>query len=385
MKSKKILVIVRDDASSTKTWSGIPFHIIRILKDYGHDVVVLDKIGFPRSIAWKTRRILGLLSKSFAPKYYSNISAKYYGKLLSEKIKQYENKIDFIFAVDFTEALAFVETKIPLFVYRDASYALLNKINYPGFEFPNLDIEKELIPFEKSCLERIDKVFLTSNWAIEETKKFYPELSSDKYVVQPFSSQLYPPPISTDWKVREIASGGVIKFLFVGRDWVRKGGDRAIEILNKVKSLGLTPEMIIVGCKPDFTKADFEVSCIENLDVSLEKDYKVLRELYLTSHFFILPTVIEAFGIVFSEAMSLGLPVITNDVCAISEILESGVQGLLISDGNNATAVAQQIVELKNSPESYIAMQNQAFERFSSHFHPKVWVERLIKESETSL
>ena len=43
MNAKKIVVIHRDDTSKTMTWSGIPFHIIRTLRDAGHHVEVIDK------------------------------------------------------------------------------------------------------------------------------------------------------------------------------------------------------------------------------------------------------------------------------------------------------------------------------------------------------
>ena len=58
---KKIIVICRDDSSITSTWSGIPFHIVRILKDFGHEVRVIDKIGFPKSFLWRAQNVFGTL------------------------------------------------------------------------------------------------------------------------------------------------------------------------------------------------------------------------------------------------------------------------------------------------------------------------------------
>lgn len=386
MKNKKsILVLVRDDASSTKTWSGIPFHIIRILRDYGHEVEVLDNLGFPRSFYWRFRNYAGKLFPSLLPKYYSEISSKYYGEKVNKFLAKSTKSYDFILVVDFLEGILNVDTSIPILVYRDASYALLNKLHYPGFESFDEKALRLLLDLESKCLKKVDKMLLTSDWAIKETKSFYPEIKGDKFFCQPFSSQLYPPPEKSEWKLRRIDEQSSVKFLFVGRDWKRKGGDDTISIITELHRMGVNVHLTVVGYKLKPNNLPFSCDVIENLDVSLDSDFERLKNLYLCSHFFILPTKVEAFGIVFSEAMSLGLPVVTRSVCATPEILHDRVEGFLIKEGQSFYSVAQNLAELIKDQPRYEEMQKNASKRFTERFHPKLWVDRLIEISEKNL
>ena len=215
-------------------------------------------------------------------------------------------------------------------------------------------------------------MLFTSNWAIEETKTFYPEIEGDKFFCQPFSSQLYPPPAKSEWKVRTINEQTTVKFLFVGRDWKRKGGEDTISIISKVQKMGLDVHLTVVGYKLKSSNLPFPCDVIDNLDVSLDRDFKKLKNLYLRSHFFILPTKVEAFGIVFSEAMSLGLPVVTRSVCATPEIINDSVEGFLIKEKQSFSSVAQNLVDLIQDEARYEEMQINASKRFSERFHPSM-------------
>jgi len=55
-----------------------------------------------------------------------------------------------------------------------------------------------------------------------------------------------------------------------------------------------------------------------------------LAAVYGDADIFILPTLREAFGMVLIEAMSFGLPVIASNVGGVPEIIQNGVDGLLI-------------------------------------------------------
>src|SRR3989441_2236097 len=55
---------------------------------------------------------------------------------------------------------------------------------------------------------------------------------------------------------------------------------------------------------------------------------------YVSAHCFCLPTVQEAFGIVFAEAMAAGLPVIACRAAAVPEIVEDQRTGFLVNPGS---------------------------------------------------
>jgi glycosyltransferase involved in cell wall biosynthesis len=58
----------------------------------------------------------------------------------------------------------------------------------------------------------------------------------------------------------------------------------------------------------------------------------------------------EAFGFTLAEAMAHGKPVIVTAVGAMSEIVESGVTGMVIAR-NDVTGLAEHILQLATDPE----------------------------------
>ena len=378
-KVRKALVIVRDDAYSNMTWSGIPNHTIKILRDHGVEVEVVDKLGFPNNFSWRVKRALNKIINTPAPRYYSVSTSKFYGKLLEKRLNPLKNDFDFVLAIDFTEGMPFFEkNQKPTFVFRDASYLQLNEIKYPGYENFSVEERQELQKVENEGFKTCDRVLITSNWAKKYCQKFHPDIEENKYFVLPFSSQIYPPPVRHDWKLRSLDNTSVVKFLFVGRDWKRKGGDKAVEILNCLSGLGKKIQLTIVGANPSLQDVKFEYQVIQNLDMNSDVDKRRMIELYKENHFFILPVNIEAFGIVFSEAMSFGLPIITHDTCALPEIIENDIHGICLSPNTSSMDFARRALVVIDNNKRYQEIQEACYQRFSERFHPRNWVEGLL-------
>ena len=120
---------------------------------------------------------------------------------------------------------------------------------------------------------------------------------------------------------------GLIKLLFVGADFRRKGGDDVLDVYLKTFS-AQTELHIVTGA---------EVHC-SHPRVHIHRGVKAYssrwQELYQQSDIFVLPTYHEAFGLVFAEAMAAGLPVVATNINAIPEIVTDGVTGFLIQAGD---------------------------------------------------
>jgi glycosyltransferase involved in cell wall biosynthesis len=76
---------------------------------------------------------------------------------------------------------------------------------------------------------------------------------------------------------------------------------------------------------------------------------KDLPDLMAAVDLFVLPSVAEAFGLVLAEALYLGTPVVSTRVGGIPEIVEDGVDGLLVPPANEH-ALADAITDLLNDP-----------------------------------
>jgi len=85
----------------------------------------------------------------------------------------------------------------------------------------------------------------------------------------------------------------------------------------------------------------------------------------------VLPTSYEGLGIPFLEAMAHALPCIGTRVCAVPELVQDGVTGLLVEPGD-ADALAERMLVLARDPARAVAMGAAGRRRAAEHTQDRV-------------
>jgi glycosyltransferase involved in cell wall biosynthesis len=152
-----------------------------------------------------------------------------------------------------------------------------------------------------------------SRWAAESLRR---------HGVDSSRIQVIPPGVDLQtWQPSPRNPSDVLRLLFVGGDFRRKGGDMLLEVLATQ------------------TTRRFELDIVTRDDVRSSADVRVhrfeantpeLMELYAKADLFVLPTRAEAFGIATTEALASGLPAIMGNVGGASDIVDQGETGWLI-------------------------------------------------------
>lgn len=174
-----------------------------------------------------------------------------------------------------------------------------------------------------------DKIIIMHNFvdtdlfaAEEKTEKIRKELGIDKdNLVVGFLGRL-------DWRkgLRTIvdAAEGLkgVKFLIIG------DGDAREELIDEIRRKGIEEDFILTGLRKDVP------ALMKAMDI------------------FVFPTTApyESFGIVVIEAMAAGLPVIASDIGPLREIINNGVDGLLIpaKDGDALRSAIERLIKNKD-------------------------------------
>lgn len=237
---------------------------------------------------------------------------------------------------------------IPHFVYTDHTH--LANLQYPGYE-PDKQFSKAWIDCEKEIYRNATMVFTMSkniSRSVIEDYHCEPQKVSCVYIGA-----------NVDVEQDEILDErrySKKNILFVGIDWIRKGGPILVEAFKRVLCYFPDSTLTIVGSSPKLN--------LPNCHVLGKMPLSDVKPHFQTASLFCLPTTLEPFGIVFLEAMAHKLPIIATNIGAIPDFIHDGKNGFLV-EPHNSEQLSNKIIELLSSKEKLKA--------FGEYGHQKFW------------
>jgi glycosyltransferase involved in cell wall biosynthesis len=356
------------DKVTWRSWSGTVYYVAQTLQKHWGEVTYFDPI-FPCRRQKKIERIMIRSSQLLLKKQYTcnfflaNSYAKAGARWLAKQ------SVDVILALAGATEVAFLETEIPIVLVEDATSKQLIGY-YP--EYSNLLQRSiyEMNIIQDLALKKASAVIYSSAWAARSAIEDY-GADPKKIHVVPFGANL-DEPLS-----REIAlarqKSEHCRLLFLGIDWVRKGGDIAFETLLKLEELGVQAELIVCGCTPPKGVVHERMKVIPFLDKNDEKQRKELDKLFMSADFLLVPTRAEAYGLVFCEAAAFGLPVIATNTGGVSEIVREGENGYLLPYEARGEAYAEVIARVYHDDERYSELVQASRAAYEGRLNWDTW------------
>ncbi len=130
--------------------------------------------------------------------------------------------------------------------------------------------------------------------------------------------------------------------LYVGD--AKKGAAAAIRAVSKTDNVRL---LIVSGSEIEGYRRIAVEAGIEDR-VFFRSHTKYIERVYIAADALLFPTVYDAYGMVISEAMASGLPVITSRAAGAAELITSQVNGLLTERAWDEDAVAAHLARLRD-------------------------------------
>ncbi|HYQ18459.1 MAG TPA: glycosyltransferase family 4 protein [Polyangiaceae bacterium] len=159
-----------------------------------------------------------------------------------------------------------------------------------------------------------------SNWAKQSFVEDYRCREEDVAVI--------PPGIDVEQFHNAERDHELPRILFVGGDFVRKGGDLLLKVFRQ--RLRGKAELLLVT--RDQVEAEPGVSIHRNV----VPNSPALLGLYRDADIFVLPTRADCYSLVCIEALASGLPCVSTNVGGIADILDEGKTGHLLNVGDGA-------------------------------------------------
>ncbi len=154
------------------------------------------------------------------------------------------------------------------------------------------------------------------------------------------------------------APGSPLRVLFVGSLGQRKGLRYLFEAMNQ---LGSGFELTLIGTVPATRCDPLAKGLRRHRHISSLPHAGILEEMR-RHHVFVFPSLFEGFGLVLTEAMACGLPLISTPHTAAPDLITSGDEGFIIPI-RSPEAIAQKLTELSVDEERRQSMANRALQR----------------------
>lgn len=361
-----------------KALSGTPYKIGETLRSIGAELVWIQ---VKQSKAYKLYdKICRLFNKIFPNKILVSHTALG-ATLLSKSLDLNQIKeMDLLFSPLSSDALFNIDKHIlppPIMYLSDATFERM-----VGYYFHNLygwNI-KEGNKVEQKAQDISSQLIFSSDWAASSAIEFYHQPASKVHVIE-FGANID----DKDIVKKTFVYNGTLHLLFLGVDWVRKGGDLAVEACKELNEMSIKSVLHVVGIRnlsSEIKSLPF-VDYVGFLDKNNQEDYNKLISLIRMCHCLLLPTKAECAGIAFCESSANGLPAFSHVTGGVRNYVEDGVNGYLLPLGSTGKDFANKIKECLQSGELE-RMSLSATELYKQKLNWKVWgekVEKLIRDT----
>nr|WP_243239479.1 glycosyltransferase family 4 protein [Sulfobacillus harzensis] len=255
-------------------------------------------------------------------------------------------------------------SEAPHYFYRDLDYRTVMEFRDAGLptfmydHFPSKLLHL-LADHQTEVFERAAGIFTMSQWIRE--RMIAHGIPEERVHWVGAGANISSWPASNPYEPSNVERG---RFLFVGRDFDRKGGPLVLEAWRRVVQEMPNAQLIIIG--PEARSTDvLGVSWLGPQPSSV-----VTREL-ATATAFVLPSLWEAYGIAFLEAMAYGVPVIGSNRMAMPEFIRPGETGdLVIHD--NPNELAEMMLRFVREPDRTWHMSQNAYQEAQKYRWPTV-------------
>ena len=365
----KIAYVSIFDAHDVNNWSGTPLHMWQALEAQGNEIEIIDTLHHGPSLKRKLRKLWGRYVENRDFLHFWDVdTARGYAADVRSRL---ENTGADVVLSPSPIPLAFVNCPQPKILWTDASFAALTTTHS---EFSS----KRLCTATVSDARHIDHavgsncqlLLFASEWgagcAIRDTA-----VNPNKVAIIPYGANCEIKHGIEE--VRHLAANrplNKVNLLFVGVNWRGKGAAKAIRVTQGLRDRGLDARLSMVGCYPPAGECvPHFVDLLGFISKTTQAGRSQLNDLYRRSHFLIVPTIADAFGLVFAEASAFGVPSLSHRIGGVSTVVRNDVNGYLFEPDEPVAAWVDWATCILQTPGRYCQMAESSFREYETRLN----------------
>lgn len=367
MKQKlRIGFVSISDATDIHQWSGIPAHVLEGLRKLDVQVEVYSPLSQKMKYLMTPLKAVAKIRKQNITLDHYPLMAKSYAKQILRAIR--DRPVDVIFSIG-SIPVSMLECAQPIIFWTDAVFHGMHNYYSGAFAGMSPSAIQRAKHLEEAALDNCAFAAYASEWAAASARQL---TDPAKIRILPFgaSFDIYHTRLDIEKKARQRRKERYreLKLLFIGVDWIRKGGAIAVQTVKILNELGIPATLSIVGCTPPEPLPDF-VRVWGFISKSTTEGKQQMQALLKQADFFILPTLAEAAGIVFCEASAYGIPSIAYATGGVPDYVRTGVNGVCLPVGTTAMGFAQAIQSILQDDDQFEALCVGAYDEYASRLN----------------
>ena len=380
---RHLLLATLEDPFNPRSWSGTPYNMRVALEGKIDKVSVLANLKPKRTLVTAALRVLLGGKPPRYPLFLTAPAQREFARRTQRAID--ECRPDAMLTISSHSMVRMSRPAVPTFMVTDAPWLAWKK-TYEEFDSMPL-LGPRFARLEAAAAERYTGLIFSSDWAVDEAQRLY-DAPREKLHSIPLGA-IWTPDVGADElsRIIDLRPADRLDLLYVGKDWERKGGPLAVDIARELRASGVPGVTLhVVGCSPDIAPADRGFVRLHGfLNVRVPEESKRLKGLFLQSHFLVVPTRAECFGVVFAEAQAFGLPPVSRAVQALPSIVVDGVTGILEPADAPASAYTRRLLALIRDKALYRAMARAARSQFEQKLTWERFAARVVETIEGAL
>lgn len=300
-------------------------------------------------------------------KFYSKMKI-YRDKVFNKKVARYckRNNIDAVISFDVVSAQLYKALE-------DCQIVKILDMSAPHFSYMCTLFEKEVEKHPSSCLKSVLKAPLFSYW---KQQSEYEIKNADGFLIaSDFTKNSLTLSGADESKIfkcvyglnhdffnavdRTKSASDHLKCVYVGNVTEQKGSRYLFEAIKKIKDENPETEFTIVGAyNPlDPLIEDIKTSCVFTGHILPAE----LKKILLESDIMVFPSLADGFGFAVAEAMACGVVPICSRNAGVSDLIEDGKNGFIISAADS-NSICEKINHLDSNRELLSEMSKSASE-----------------------
>lgn len=244
----------------------------------------------------------------------------------------------------------FARFDVPFYIYKDISFAVVEKyydpvLGAPNFTGMDLNTLKRRKERQHQLWESAAGIFAMSEWIADALVESSDVPREKVFVVYAGANCDGAPAEECIEPEVGVTRREPPKLLFVGRDFFRKGGDLVVRALAQLRQ-EYRPDIQLTVVGPNRWPLPGNIP--EGVVFLESRTTAEVAQLYREHDLLVMPSRFEPFGIVFIEALSQGVPVVGRASCAMPELIRPGENGALVVNDDPAELASKIVAVLEN-------------------------------------